>query len=278
VRLTLLVSATLVGFSANSLLTRGALGTGLLDPASFTIIRLVAGALTLLLLVRLRSAPKIEGGTWQGALLLVGYAIAFTLAYLRIGAAIGALLLFAGVQITMVGIGLARGERPSRIDWAGIGLAIGGLVVLTLPGATAPDGLGATLMLVAGVCWGLYSLAGRTNRDPLGRTAGNFARASLLAVPFVIISAGDLQLTRAGVGFAVLSGSLASGVAYTLWYMTLPRLAAWRAAIIQLIVPILTALAAVPLLGETITPRLVAATGLVAVGVWLTVWPRAHAR
>jgi drug/metabolite transporter (DMT)-like permease len=278
VRLVLLIAATLVGFASNSLLTRGALGGGHLDPASFTLIRLVTGALTLALLVRLRGRPVDGRESWASALWLVGYAITFTLAYVRIGAAVGALLLFGAVQVTMIGSGLVRGERPARIDWAGAALALGGLVVLTLPGLTAPDVIGATLMLAAGVCWGAYSLAGRTGADPLGRTARNFTRASVLAVPFLLLSLGSLDVTPTGVWLAIASGSLASGVAYTLWYMTLPRLAAWRAAIVQLIVPVLTALAAAALLGEAITPRLVGATGLVAAGVWLTVWPSQHRR
>jgi drug/metabolite transporter (DMT)-like permease len=145
---------------------------------------------------------------------------------------------------------------------------------------TAPDLAGATLMVAAGACWGLYSLAGRSSRDPLARTAGNFARAAVLAVPFALGYAGiapdRVVLTGPGLWLAVLSGSLASGVAYTLWYRALPHLAAWRAAIVQLTVPVLTALAAVPLLGEAISPRLVVATALVAGGVWLTVSPRTH--
>ena len=133
-------------------------------------------------------------------------------------------------------------------------------------------------MAAAGACWGAYSLVGRSGADPLGRTAVNFGRASLLALPLVALSFRSLHLTPAGVGLAVLSGSLASGVAYTLWYAALPQLAAWRAAIIQLVVPVLTALAAVVLLDEAITGRLVLATGLVAAGVWLTVWPSRHPR
>ena len=275
-RLFLLVAATLVGFSSNSLLTRGALDSGALDPASFTLIRLVTGALTLALLLRLRGRAAAGRESWASAIWLTVYAIAFTLSYVRIGAAVGALLLFGAVQVTMIGTGLVRGERPARIDWLGVALAAAGLVVLTLPGLSAPDVPGAALMLTAGACWGAYSLAGRAGTDPLGRTARNFTRASLLAVPFLVVSLGDLTITSSGVWLAAASGSLASGVAYTLWYMALPSLAAWRAAVVQLIVPVLTALAAAALLGESITPRLLAATGLVAAGVWITVWPSRH--
>lgn len=277
-KLFLILTAVLVGFSSNSLLTRGALGGGHLDPASFTLIRLVSGALTLMLLVRLRGRPSDGRTSWESALWLVGYMIPFTVAYVRIGAAVGALLLFGAVQVTMIGTGLVRGERPARIDWLGVALAVVGLVVLTLPGLDAPDPTGAALMIVAGVCWGGYSLAGQRGVDPLGRTARAFARGSVLALPFLLVSTPYLDVTPTGVWLALASGSLASGVAYTLWYTALPSLAAWRAAIIQLIVPVLTALAAAILLSEAITPRLLAATALVASGVWLTVWPSKHRR
>ena len=279
-RVILLTSAALVGFSANSLLTRAALGDGAIDAPSFTLIRLATGALTLLVLLRLRGATARAGDAWMSALALAGYALAFTIAYTRIGAAVGALLLFGAVQVTMTGTGLVRGERPRRLDWIGVALALGGLVALTLPGLTSPDALGATLMLAAGACWGVYSLAGQRAGDPLATTAGNFARATLLAVlalgafgAFGALSAlgGRAHVTPRGVLLATLSGTLASGVGYTLWYAALPALAAWRAALLQLIVPALTALLAAMLLGEAITPRLVIASALIGIGVWITI-------
>jgi drug/metabolite transporter (DMT)-like permease len=281
VRLFLVTAATLLCFSANSLLTRGALGADRIDWASFTLIRLLSGAATLVLLVRLRTtagAPQPgaphdgagQRGSWSGAAALAAYAVAFTYAYTRIGAAIGALLLFGAVQVTMIGTGLVRGERPARTDWAGVLLALGGLLVLTLPGATAPDAIGAALMIAAGISWGVYSLAGRGSRDPLAATAGNFIRGSLLVALVVVWFITASTMSADGVLLATASGSIASGVGYTLWYTALPLLAAWRAAIVQLVVPVLTALLAALLLGEHIEPRLVAATILVAAGVLLT--------
>jgi drug/metabolite transporter (DMT)-like permease len=282
VRVLLLTTAALVGFSANSLLTRSALSSGrMIDPASFTAIRLVTGAVTLLLLVRLRRAPaEASRGSWTSALALAGYAVLFTLAYTRIGAGVGALLLFGAVQITMIATGLVRGERPARIDWLGLALAFAGLVVLTLPGAAAPDLAGSVLMAGAGACWGAYSLAGRGNRDPLGATAGNFLQAAAMGVVFFGVAAAQttVHVSLAGLLLASASGSLASGVGYTLWYAALPSLASWRAAIVQLTVPVATAIAATLILGESLSTRLVVAAALVATGVWLTVWPKGHLR
>jgi drug/metabolite transporter (DMT)-like permease len=274
VRTILLTSAALLGFSANSLLTRAALSAAAIDAPSFTVIRLATGALTLAVLLRARTAVPSGRGTWRSALALAGYAVAFTLAYTRIGAAVGALLLFGAVQVTMTGTGLVRGERPRRIDWAGVALAVAGLGVLTLPGATAPDVLGALLMLAGGVCWGVYSLAGRTSQDPLATTAGNFARATALAALALAVLLADATLTMRGVLLAAASGSLASGVGYTLWYAALPALAAWRAALVQLLVPVLTALLAAAWLGESISTRLLVASALVIVGVGLTIKKR----
>ena len=275
----LLLAATLLCFASNSLLTRGALATDRLDWATFTLIRLVTGAVTLAVLLKMRRGDGTtpgSGGSWLAGGALAGYAVAFTLAYTMIGAAIGALLLFGAVQATMIGVGLVRGERPARVDWAGVALAIAGLLVLTVPGVTAPAPIGALLMIAAGICWGVYSLAGPASRNPLLDTSRNFVRATALAA----IALGWLvfrgHATTSGVVLAAASGSIASGVGYTIWYTVLPALAAWRAAVVQLVVPVLTALLAALLLGETITSRLLLATAFIATGVWLSVWPTLH--
>jgi drug/metabolite transporter (DMT)-like permease len=271
VRIALLTTAALIGFAANSLLTRGALGNGWLDAPTFTLIRLTTGALTLALLVRLRSANSAaERGSWTSALSLAGYAVAFTLAYTRIGAGIGALLLFGAVQVTMIVVGLVRGERPLARDWIAVVLASAGLVWLTVPGAAAPNLLGASLMLLAGVCWGAYSIAGRSSRNPLATTSGNFWRATVLCVLVLGLLIDSTTFTVRGALMATASGALASGVGYTLWYAALPSLAAWRAALLQLSVPIITAAAATVMLAESISPRLTIATALVCGGVALS--------
>ena len=269
-RTALLTAAALIGFAANSLLTRGALGHDWSDAPAFTIIRLATGAATLALLVRARHTPSAEHGRWMSALALAGYAVAFTLAYTRIGAGIGALLLFGAVQVTMISTGLLRGERPLGRDWLSVALASAGLVWLTLPGTTAPNITGALLMLAAGACWGAYSLAGRTSRDPLAATSGNFWRATLLGTAALAFLVDTSSLTWRGALLAAVSGSLASGVGYTLWYAALPSLSAWRAALLQLSVPVITALGASFLLAEAIPSRLLVAGVLVFAGVLLS--------
>jgi drug/metabolite transporter (DMT)-like permease len=281
VRTAVLTTITLIFFAANSLLTRGALGHGLIDAGSFTIVRLSTGALALALLLRLGRGGSRPGrdstteardqGSWLSAIWLAGYAIAFTLAYVRIGAALGALLLFGAVQVTMIGIGIARGERLHARDWMALALAASGLVWLTLPGAAAPDLAGALLMATAGACWGAYSIAGRRARDPLGATAGNFWRAALLGVIGLgAVAASSGHATMRGLALATASGALTSGVGYTIWYSVLPALGAWRAALLQLTVPVLTGLGAAVILGETLNGRLLTAALLVGLGVILS--------
>jgi drug/metabolite transporter (DMT)-like permease len=270
VRTFLLTALTMVAFSANSLLTRGALGADRIDAASFTIIRLVTGAVTLAILLRLRSQASGDRGSWSSALSLAGYAVAFTIAYTRIGAGVGALLLFGAVQVTMIGVGVARGERPLGRDWLGLTLAMAGLVWLTVPGATAPDVIGAVLMLAAGACWGAYSLVGRRSQDPLAATSGNFWRAAILSAAALALLVDLSRVTPTGVWLATASGALASGLGYTIWYTALPALGAWRAALVQLTVPIITGLGAAIFLNESITTRLLIAAALVTGGVWLS--------
>ena len=274
-----LTTITLIFFAANSLLTRGALGHALIDAPGFTIVRLATGALALAILLRIsraRSAAPSPGstprdnGSWLSALWLAGYAVGFTLAYVRIGASVGALLLFGGVQVTMIGIGIARGERLRPVDWIALAFATSGLVSLTLPGATAPDVFGAALMIGAGACWGAYSIAGRDARDPLGATAGNFWRATILAVLALGWSAHPDAATPNGLALATVSGAVTSGVGYTIWYTVLPALGAWRAALFQLAVPVLTGLGAALILSEPLSGRLLAAAILVGIGVYLS--------
>jgi drug/metabolite transporter (DMT)-like permease len=270
VRIVLLTAATLICFASNSLLTRAALAADRLDWPAFTLIRLLTGAVTLALLVRMSRSPARSGGSWLGGAALAGYAVAFTLAYTLIGAGIGALLLFGAVQVTMIATGLLRGERPLGRDWLAVGLASAGLAWLTLPGAAAPNLTGALLMLAAGACWGAYSLAGRASRDPLAATAGNFWRATLAGTAVLLPLVDTSRLTWRGALLAAVSGSLASGVGYTLWYAALPFLTAWRAALLQLSVPVITAMAAALLLAEAIPGRLLVATVLVFAGVVLS--------
>jgi len=250
-----LTALAMVCFAANSLLCRAALGHTGIDPASFTAIRIGSAALATWGLVRLRRG-RPRGGSWISALALCAYAAGFAFAYRTLPAGLGALLLFLAVQSTMVLWGLRRGERLDRRQTAGLLLAVAGLAFLLRPGPSAPPWAASALMLGAGAAWGIYSLRGMGGRDPDGATAGNFLRAAPMAALLCLTAPGRLRLDPAGCGYALLSGALASGLGYLLWYRAMQGLRASAAASVQLSVPVLAALAGVAVLGEPLSLRL----------------------
>lgn len=263
-----LTAVAMAAFAANSVLCRLALAHTAIDPALFTLVRIVSGAATLWVLVLSAGRGRRIGGSWQGALALLAYAACFSFAYVSLNAGIGALLLFAAVQATMILWGLLRGERLVPLQWIGLAGAMAGLVLLLAPGVSAPEPAGAALMVVAGIAWGAYSLQGRGSADPLGANAGNFLRAAPPAALLALVAFGGGWDT-AGLAYAVLSGALASGVGYAIWYAALPGLTAARAASVQLSVPVITALGGVMLLGEPVTLRLAVASAAVLGGIAL---------
>ena len=270
-RLAVAVALALLAFAGNSLLARLALRDGGMDPASFTALRLASGALVLwLLAIGFRKGANGRGN-WASALALFAYAAFFSLAYVQLEAGAGALLLFGAVQVTMIGRGLWRGERLATWQWLGLALAVGGLAGLLLPGLTAPPPGPSVLMVVAGIAWGVYSLRGQGSGDAIRVTAGNFLRCLPFAAVFWLLMLDASRVDTAGVGYALASGALASGVGYAIWYTALPALRASTAATLQLCVPLLVALAGVAWLGEPATLRLALAALAIVGGVALVV-------
>jgi drug/metabolite transporter (DMT)-like permease len=265
----------LVAFAANSLLCRLALASGAIDPVSFTAIRLASGAAMLLALVHLAHGRirELRWLGWRQPLALFLYALPFSLAYRRIGAGTGALVLFSAVQFTLLGIARWRGERLPSTAWLGFAIAAAGLVWLVAPSVQRPDPLGVLLMATAGVAWAAYTVLGRGGTDPLRANAQAFVGSSVLAIA-ALLPAPDLVWSTRGIGLAVASGALASALGYAVWYRVLPRLRLTTAAIAQLTVPPLAAIGGVLLLDETATLRLLAASGLVLGGVALAIVAR----
>lgn len=274
-----LTGLALLAFAGNSLLCRAALRDTAIDPASFTLLRIVSGALVLALLVGLRTPAQLRAGSWMSAAALFAYAITFSYAYIGLSAGTGALILFGAVQASMLGWALLRGERFGAVQSLGFVLAIAGLIGLLLPGLSAPPIGAALLMLLAGVAWGVYSLRGRGAGDPTAVTAGNFLRAVPMAVAVlavaVLLAPAAVQIDLSGSLYAVASGALTSGLGYAIWYRALPLLRASTAATVQLSVPVITAVAGVILLSEPVSLRLVLASVAVLGGVALVVlWPK----
>ena len=255
-RTLLLVLLAMLAFAGHSLLCRMALKYTVIDPATFTAIRLCSGALTLFLIARLRGLTLAGAGSWPSALALFVYAAGFSFAYTSLPAGAGALLLFGAVQATMLGAGLLRGERLGPAQTLGLLLALGGLVSLMLPGVAAPPLAGALLMLGAGIAWGVYSLRGRVAGNPTATTAGNFLRAVPFAALLSLVTLGSLSLDPAGIAYGIASGALASGLGYAIWYAALPSLQATQAASLQLSVPVIAAVGGILFLGEALSLRL----------------------
>lgn len=278
-RTAILTILAMLAFAGNSLLCRMALKQTDLDAVSFTSIRLLSGALVLWLIVRLRGEPILperrfanaKTGSWLAAMALFAYAACFAIAYISLPAGTGALLLFGSVQITMIGYGLWRGERLSQLQSIGLFLALAGLIGLLLPGLTTPPLPGSLLMLVAGVAWGIYSLLGKGVANPTQVTASNFLRAVPFSMGLSAVTYPQMALDLSGVGYAIASGAIASGLGYAIWYRVLPHLQATQAATVQLSVPILAAVGAILFLHESMTLRLGIATVAVLSGIALVI-------
>lgn len=284
----------MIAFASNSLLCRAALKQTDIDAATFTFTRIFSGAVTLWLLMHVRRKtaanrtasilvenfsssllathhPSLRDGTWSSAFALFVYAAGFSFAYVALSAGTGALLLFGAVQATMILWGLHKGERLNTIQIVGFIVAVTGLIVFLFPGLSAPPLAGSILMLGAGVAWGIYSLRGKGEQNPVSVTAGNFVRAVPFATALGIIFAPWTHLNLAGISYAIISGAVTSGLGYVIWYSALPGLRAASAAIVQLSVPVLAAAGGILLLGEPITLRYMLASVAVLGGIAVVV-------
>jgi drug/metabolite transporter (DMT)-like permease len=251
----------MLAFAANSVLCRLALGQHLIDPASFAAVRVITAAATLLMMVwpRWRARGR-AGGNWRNTGVLFAYLVSFSFAYLSLSAGTGALILFGAAQLTMIGTALRGGETFSLLGRLGFILAAVGLVILVSPGVTAPNPMGALLMTIAGLSWGIYSLMGRCGGDPLEITANNFIYLVPCVIALGVCFAADRHLSGKGLGFAAASGSVASGLGYVVWYEAQKRLSAIAAATVQLSVPVVAAVGGLALMSEHVTPRLLLAS------------------
>ena len=277
----LFTTLTLISFASNSLLTRLALGAGAIDAASFTTVRIVSGAVMLLALsaiaARRNSLPALPAppaprgfADWRLPLVLFGYAITFSFAYVTLTASTGALILFGAVQTTMLTAALVAGERPRALEWAGLVLACVGLIVLTSPGLAGPPLSGSLSMAASGICWGFYSLWGRNVKSALESTTSNFIRVTPLSLLVSLATIGRAHVTTTGALLAALCGAVTSGVGYVLWYSALAGLSATRAATVQFAVPVIAAAGGVILLAEPISLRLIASAILILGGIGLS--------
>jgi len=293
-RVFILTLLAMIAFASNSLFCRAALKQTSIDPATFTFVRILSGAVTLWLILQSRrklmvdrtARPSVDSrsrwslitghwspqaGSWASAAALFIYAAGFSFAYVNLSAGTGALLLFGAVQATMILWGFSKGERLDALQILGLVVAVIGLVVLVFPGISAPPLIGSILMLGAGIAWGVYSVRGRTAGDATAETTGNFLRAVPLALLVSVIMLPKFHFDSLGVTYAAISGAITSGLGYVIWYTALSGLKALSAATVQLSVPVLAATGGILLLGESISFRYVIASIAVLGGIAMVI-------
>lgn len=270
-------TVALLAFAANSLLCRMALVEGAIAPLPFTLIRIISGALLLAFLARpslaeIKSMSDIRANKtyWLSAISLSIYAFAFSWAYVGIDTGMGALILFATIQIVLNIVAQLFGAKISLQTFVGIMIAFMGLVILLLPGQSAPDFSRAAIMIVAGFGWAGFVFSGRNSQRPLNDVAIAFRWSLVWCIPLVFFV--DWQGTRIeGITLAVLSGALASGLGYALWYKVLPQLGLQNAAQAQLVVPVFAMILGVVFLSEQLTLTLLLASVLILIGITLAI-------
>ncbi len=276
-RVFLTTTFALVAFAFNSILCRLALGENAIDASSFTSIRLLSGAAVLYLLFSFSNKKRDNGagfGNWTSAFFLFSYALCFSFAYTGLTTATGALILFGMVQATMIASAIVAGKNPKAFEWIGLIVAMSGLVYLIFPGLESPPFAGSVLMAAAGVSWGFYTLRGRNSENPLAETAGNFVRTIPFLIPAAVPFVYSAKLTPSGILLAVISGAVASGIGYAVWYTALKYHTATRAAILQLSVPLIAAAGGVLIVAETISYRLPIAAVLILGGIGITIFAK----
>jgi len=283
-KIVLCTTLALLAFAGNSVLCRLALGEGAIDAASFTIIRLLSGIIVLAIILQVTRSHKViiststststSRGSWKASFMLFVYALTFSYAYISLETGVGALILFGSVQITMIVVGLFSGNRLHYSEWFGLIGAFSGFVYLVLPELTTPSLMGFILMCVSGAAWGFYTLAGRTSKSPMRDTAFNFIRTLPLVLILTLLTFQYASLSEKGILLAVLSGSIASGVGYTVWYIALGGLSTIQAAVLQLLVPVIAALGGVLFADEVFTLRLLMSSVMVLGGIMVMILGR----
>ena len=276
VKTLIFTSLALIAFAANSVLCRLALGEKTIDASSFTTIRLLSGAIVLLLITGISSnkSKATTKGSWSASLMLFLYAITFSFAYITLDTGTGALILFGSVQITMILLSLISGNRLHIIEWTGITISFAGFVYLILPGVSTPSTTGFLLMTTAGIAWGIYTLKGRGSNNPLTDTAYNFFRTIPLVIILAIVTMQNAQYSFEGIVLAVLSGGIASGIGYAIWYVALGGLSSTQAAVVQLLVPVIAAFGGVIFVSEVVTLRLTISATMILGGILMVVLGR----
>lgn len=263
----------LIAFAGNSVICRIALGENAIDAASFTSIRLLAGIVMLIIIVKLMKINRTKSAStgWKAPMYLFIYALTFSYAYISLDTGIGALILFGAVQITMILKGVISGTKLHYFEWAGITCAFSGFVYLLSPSLTSPTLLGFILMAMSGIAWGFYTLEGKKAGNPIANTANNFIRTLPMIIILVLFTIQQAELSQHGIFLAILSGALTSAIGYALWYIALEALSSIQAGVLQLLVPVIAAMGGVVFSQEYISMHLFISSIIILSGILIVI-------
>lgn len=276
----LLTAIAMLAFAANSLLCRLALAAGLIDAGSFTLIRLLSGAVTLIVIMLLRGNWRSQIPTTRFSLFagmaLFGYAALFSFAYVKLAAGTGALLLFGAVQLTLLALYWWQGQRFKRLELIGIAVSLLGFAWLMLPSATRPDVWSALLMVLSGICWAGFTALGKQAPTPSSGITWGFITASIFGLLLSPLLLESIHVTLQGVMLAVASGAIASGCGYVLWYQVMQKLTLLQAAVSQLSVPAIALVLGSVLLSEPLTTHSIITSVIILGGIALVFLSRSQ--
>ena len=266
-----IITLVMIAFAANSIITRLALSSNLIGPSNFALLRAGSAALILVLLVLFiqKKIPKFKINSIISSLALVGYLVGFSFAYLTINTGVGALILFGGSMVVMFTGALLLKENISILRFIGVFLSLIGLYILTDPRFGDNSLFGIILMFLAAFSWGIYSILGHGQNNPLSNTAINFVLALLLIIPITLFIPDQTNTSPYGILLAIISGSITSGLGYTLWYWILPKINITSASIAQLTVPLIAALGGYLFISETLNWQFYIASFLILGGIGL---------
>lgn len=266
--ITLVAIATLAIFAASSLLARMAFQTTSIDPYSFTSIRIISGALTLYIVLKISGGkPSQSFSGWFSAILYFIYALSFSFAYRDLSVGTGAVILIVTAQLFMISYGIYKKNEKTSV-W-GILMVIGGLIAFLSPKITTPPLIPALIMTLSGLAWGVFSVVDRSNDTPLGATANSFIFAVPFALAILLINPGHISADRTGIGYALVTGIVTSALGNIVWYWVRIRLTSIVAGTSLLAVPLFSMAFGVILLDEIVTDISILSTFVILGGLLL---------
>lgn len=263
------------------------MGMDHMGPLTFNAVRFALGALALVPLIlhmdrkRVSIAPAlptlIRGGMLMGGALFLGaWLQQFGLCYTTAGKA----GFITGLYVVFVPlIGIFLGHRYGLGTWAGAGLAIAGMYLLSVTENMSID-KGDALVLMSAVFWGVHVLligkltSGLAAVDAIKLAAVQFACCSLVSLAGAALFE-DITLSglRDGLIPILYGGLMSVGVAYTLQVVAQRDARPAPAAIILSLEAVFAAVAGWMLLGEILTVQALIGCALMLCGM---IWSQAR--